>query len=121
LRLTDGSIDGVNFEQALRRSLRRPVEFGRDMAIGQTNFSTARARLDISGGQAQIVEARMDGPGAIVEMKGAIDIASRQWRARIEAMQASAIGEPSAEAARLTISLFGPWAAPSIAALANTD
>ena len=88
---------------------------------GQTNFSSARARLEIADGQAQIVEARMEGPGAIVQVQGAIDIAAREWRARIEAMQASAIGEPSVDAARLTIGLFGPWSAPTIAALASTN
>jgi AsmA protein len=119
--LQDGTINGVNFEEALRRSVRRPVDFARDMSTGETNFSSARARLEIAGGQAQIVEARMEGPGALVEVEGAIDIAARAWRARIEAMQASAVGEPSVDAARLTIGLFGPWSAPTMAALASTN
>lgn len=119
--LDGGAIVGVNFEQALRRSQRRPVDFVRDMAIGQTNFSSARARLEIADGEAQIVDARLEGPGAIVQVQGAIDIAAREWRARIEAMQTSAVGAPSADAARLSIALSGPWTAPTIAALANTD
>jgi AsmA protein len=121
IELQDGAIDGVNFEQALRRSQRRPVDFARDLAIGETNFSSARARLEIKGGQAQIVEARMEGPGAIVQVQGAIDIAAQEWRARIEAVQASAMGEPSPDAARLAIDLFGPWSAPTIAASASTN
>src|SRR5271156_6206386 len=121
IELQDGAINGVNFEQALRRSRRRPVDFARDLAIGETNFSFARARLEITGGQAQIVEARMEGPGAIVQVQGAIDIAAQQWRARIEAVQASEIGEPSVDAARLAIDLFGPWSAPTIAASASTN
>jgi AsmA protein len=121
IELQDGAINGVNFEQALRRSQRRPVDFARDLAIGETNFSSARARLEITGGQAQIVEARMEGPGAIVQVQGAIDIAAQEWRARIEAAQASAIGEPSVDAARLAIDLFGPWSAPTIAASASTN
>jgi AsmA protein len=119
--LQAGTINGVNFEQALRRSVRRPIDFTRDMSTGDTNFSSARVRLEIAGGQAQIVEARMEAPGAIVEVQGAIDIAARAWRARIEAMQASAVGEPSVDAARLTIGLFGPWSAPTMAALASTN
>jgi AsmA protein len=119
--LQGGTINGVNFEQALRRSVHRPVDFTRDMSTGETNFSSARGRLEIAGGQAQIVEARMEGPGAIVEAQGAIDIAARAWRARIEAMQASAVGEPSVDAARLTIGLFGPWSAPTMSAFATTN
>ena len=121
IELQDGAINGVNFEQALRRSQRRPVDFARDLAIGETNFSSARARLEITGGQAQIVEARMEGPGAIVQVQGAIDIAAQEWRARIEAVQASAIGEPSVDAARMAIDLFGPWSAPTVAASASTN
>jgi hypothetical protein len=119
--LQAGTLNGVNFEEALRRSVRHPVDFARDMSTGETNFSSARARLEIAGGQAQIIEARMEGPGAIVEVQGAIDIAARAWRARIEAMQASAAGEPSVDAARLTIGLFGPWSAPTMAAMASTN
>jgi AsmA protein len=119
--LQGGTINGVNFEQALRRSVHRPVDFARDMSTGETNFSSARGRLEIAGGQAQIVEARMEEPGAIVEARGAIDIAARAWSARIEAMQASAVGEPSVDAARLTIGLFGPWSAPTMSALATTN
>jgi AsmA protein len=121
LELQGGTLDGVNFEQALRRSLRRPVDFARDMATGQTHFSSARAHLEIADGVARIVEARLDGPGATVQVQGAIDIAAREWRARIEAVQSSAEGSPSVDAARLTIGLLGPWTAPTIAALANTD
>ena len=121
LELQSGTLEGVNFEQALRRSLRRPVDFVRDMAMGDTSFSSARARLEIATGRARIVEARMDGPGVIVQVQGAIDIAAREWRARIEAMQASAVGEPSVDAARLTIGLFGPWSAPTMSAFASTN
>jgi hypothetical protein len=36
-------------------------------------------------------------------------------------VQASAIGEPSVDAARMAINLFGPWSAPTIAASASTN
>jgi AsmA protein len=119
LDLQEGAIAGVNFEQALRRSLRRAVDLPRDMAIGQTKFDSARARLEIEDGQARIAEARTDGPGAIISAQGVIDIVAREWRARIHAIQASALGAPSVDAAQLTIALFGPWASPTITALTN--
>jgi AsmA protein len=119
--LKAGAIEGIDFEQALRKSLRRPLDFSRDVALGETKFSEARARLEIADGEARIVDARMEGPGAIVELQGAIGLAARQWRARIEAVQANALGSASLDAARLTISLLGPWAAPTFAALASTE
>ncbi len=119
--LKGGAIEGIDFEQILRKSLRRPLDFSRDVATGETKFSEARARLEIADGEARIVDARMEGPGAIVELQGAIGLATRQWRARIEAVQADALGAASLDAARLTIALLGPWAAPTFAALASTE
>jgi len=121
LDLQEGAIAGVNFEEALRRSLRRPVDVTRDMAIGQTKFASARAELQIEDGQAKIVEAQTEGPGAIISAQGVIDIVAREWRAEIHAIQAGALGAPSADAARLTLALRGPWASPTIVALTNWD
>ena len=121
LELQEGAIEGVNFEEALRRSLRRPVDVPRDMAIGETKFASARAELQIEDGQANIVEARTEGPGAVISAQGVIDIVAREWRAKIHAIQAGALGAPSADAARLTLALRGPWASPTIVALTNWD
>jgi AsmA protein len=121
LELQEGAIAGVNFEEALRRSLRRPVDIPRDMAIGQTKFDSARAQLEILNGQARIVEAQTDGPGAIISAQGVIDIVAREWRTKIHAIQAGALGAPSVDAAQLTLALFGPWASPTIVALTNWD
>ena len=53
LDLQPGVIDGVNVEEALRRSQRRPTDVARDMAIGQTTFTRARAQLDHRQGRRQ--------------------------------------------------------------------
>jgi uncharacterized protein involved in outer membrane biogenesis len=117
LDLQPGVVDGVNVEEALRRSLRRPTDVARDMAVGQTTFTRARAQLAIDKGVARITGARIEGPGALITVDGAIDMAARQFDARLVATQADAQGAPSANAARLTIVLYGPWSAPTIAAL----
>jgi uncharacterized protein YhdP len=88
---------------------------------GQTKFDSAQARLDVSNGVARIAEARTQGPGASLEVQGAIDFAAREWNARIVATQASGVGAPSIDAARLTISVLGPWAAPILSAVVGTD
>ncbi|MGO9770751.1 MAG: AsmA-like C-terminal region-containing protein [Roseiarcus sp.] len=117
LDLQPGVVDGVNVEEALRRSLRRPTDVARDMAVGQTTFTRARAQLAIDKGVARITGARIEGPGALITVDGAIDMAARQFDARLVATQADAQGAPSANAARLTIVLYGPWSAPTNAAL----
>ncbi len=121
LDLQEGAVDGVNFEEALRRSQRRPVDVPRDMAIGQTKFESARVQLEINQGQAKILEAQTDGPGAIISAEGVIDIVAREWRTKVHAMQAGALGAPSVDAARLTLAFSGPWASPTIFALTNSD
>jgi hypothetical protein len=121
LDLQPGVIDGLNIEEALRRSLRRPIDVARDLDVGQTTLTRARAQIAVDKGVARIADARLEGPGALVAVDGAIDIAARQFDARLVATQANAQGAPSPDAARLTIVLYGPWSAPSIAALPSGE
>ena len=45
LDLQAGVIDGVNIEEAMRRSQRRPIDVARDMAIGQTTFARGARQI----------------------------------------------------------------------------
>lgn len=117
LDLQPGVIDGVSLEEAMRRSQRRPIDVARDLAIGQTTFTRARAQFIVAKGTARISAARVEGPGSALAIEGSINIAARELDARLAATQADAQGAPSADAARLTIVVSGPWSAPSVAAL----
>jgi AsmA protein len=117
LDLQPGVIGGVSIEEAMRRSQRRPVDVARDMAIGQTTFTRAHAQFAVASGIAQIEGARVEGPGSALAIEGSINIAARVLDARLAATQADAEGAPSADAARLTIVVAGPWSAPSVIAL----
>lgn len=116
LDLQAGLVEGVNVEEAMRRSQRRPIDVSRDMASGQTAFSAAQAQFTVSGGIATITSGRVEGPGAVLAVEGSFDLAGRQLHARMVAAQADAQGAPSADGARLTIVLSGPWSAPAVAA-----
>jgi AsmA protein len=116
VELQAGAVAGINFEEALRRSQRRPIEVARDMIAGQTKFAEASARVEISGGEARIAEAGAQGPGAIFEASGTIGVISRDWRVKILATQASGLGEASPDSVRLGFTLSGPWNAPTLAA-----
>ena len=117
LDLQSGVIDGVNIEEAMRRGQRRPIDVARDMAAGQTTFTRARAQFVVANGTAQIRGARVKGPGSALDIEGSINIAARELDARLAATQVDAEGAPSADAARLTIVIAGPWSAPSVAAI----
>src|SRR5208282_2135795 len=119
LDLQAGVVDGVNIEEAMRRSQRRPVDLARDMAVGQTTFAHGRAKFVVVDGDAEITEAQIEGPGSAIEVEGAIDVAARAVHARLAAIQADAEGAPSPDGAWLTIVVEGPWSAPSVAAIPN--
>ena len=98
----------------MRRSLRRPVDVARDFGNGATRFSLARLRLSLAGGAATIEEGHVEGPGSTIDLSGVIDVAAQTIEARALAVQADAHGQPSPNAARLSISLFGPWSALNV-------
>jgi AsmA protein len=113
--LKAGAVDGVSVEEAMRRSLRRPVDVARDLGNGATRFSLAKLRLSLAAGSATIEEGHVEGPGSTIDLSGTIDIAARTIEARALATQSDAQGAPSPNAAQLTIMLFGPWSAPNVA------
>ncbi|MBV8662195.1 MAG: AsmA family protein [Hyphomicrobiales bacterium] len=103
LDLESGRIQGVNIEEAIRRSQRRPIDIPRDMGTGETTFSHAHAPFVIEDGKATVASARIDGPGAAVTLDGDVDLTARKLHAHLVATQADAAGSPSADGARLTI------------------
>ena len=54
LEAADGSILGVNLEEALRRSRRRPIDVERDMRAGGTAFDKIDASLALEDGRARV-------------------------------------------------------------------
>lgn len=112
--LSAGAVDGVSVEEALRRSQRRPIDVARDLGDGATHFLRGHMRLTIANGEATINEGRVEGPGSTIDVGGMIDIANRSWQAQARAVQTDSQGMPSANAARLTIILSGPWSAPNV-------
>ncbi|MGO9741254.1 MAG: AsmA family protein [Roseiarcus sp.] len=114
LKAENGAIEGVGFEEALRRSQRRPLEVARDLAEGDTTFTTAEAKLAIHDGEARVETAQLAGPGAIVDASGVIDLAGCAWGIDVAAAQANSEGAPSPGAVRLELAVDGPWAAPSL-------
>jgi AsmA protein len=112
--VTGGAIDGMSFEEALRRSLRRSIDPGSDMRMGHTTFNEANARLKVSDGRAEILVAFLKGPGISLTVKGALDLSMRQIDAKATAIQADGAGMPTPDGPRLRFNLAGPWMSPSI-------
>ena len=117
LEIADGALRTLNFEEALRRGKRKPIEVARDMAAGATRFGKAQARVEISNGEARFVDASTQAPGVSLAVTGAVDLVDRAWRARVSARQSSQDGQPTPDGAHLDFALVGPWTGPTLAPL----
>ncbi len=114
LDASNGSILGVNLEEALRRSHRRPIDVERDMRLGTTTFDKVEGSLAVGEGRAQVRRGIMTSHGVKAELDGLIELIDQSWALRVEATQTDAAGEASQDAAHLTFDIAGPWSQPTI-------
>jgi AsmA protein len=119
LEAADGSLLGVNLEEALRRSRRRPIEVDRDLRLGGTAFDKVEATLALDNGRAQVQRAVLTSHGVTVELDGLIDLAAQSWSLQVDAVQTDAAGDASQDAGRLTLGIDGPWSQPTIRAISD--
>jgi AsmA protein len=119
LEAADGSILGVNLEEALRRSRRRPIDVERDLRLGGTAFDKVDASLTLDNGSALVQRATMTSHGVTVELGGSINLAAQSWSLQADAVQTDADGLASQDAGRLTLDVEGPWSQPTIRAISD--
>ena len=119
LEAVDGAILGVNLEEALRRSRRRPIDVGRDLRFGGTAFDKLDVSLSLASGRARVERAAMTSHGVTAEADGFVDLVARSWALTLNAVQTDAAGEESQDAGRLTLDIGGPWSAPAIRAIGS--
>ncbi|MDE3174500.1 MAG: AsmA family protein [Pseudomonadota bacterium] len=117
LEIADGALRTLNFEEALRKGKRKPIEVARDMAAGATRFGNAHGRVEISNGEARFVDASTQAPGLSLAVTGGVDLIDRVWRARVSARQSAPDGQPTPEGAHLDFDLVGPWSGPVLSPL----
>ena len=114
LEAADGSILGVNLEEALRHSHRRPIDAERDIPLGGTTFDKVEVSLAVGEGRAQVQRGVMTSHGVKADLEGFIEIVNQRLALQIDAIQTDAAGEESQDAARLTFDIVGPWSRPTI-------
>jgi AsmA protein len=113
ITLGAGVIDGLSFEEALRRSERRPINIFSDMRTGRTIFSEALAKATIEKGEARLQSA-MIGPGVCITLSGTADVANRGLATKLIATRADQHGAPDPEGPQLKLTIAGPWSQPII-------
>jgi len=116
LKAADGSILGVNLEEALRRSQRRPLDVEHDLRLGATAFDELDLSLALSNGRTSVQSGRIISRGVSAELGGDIDLPAQTLDLRVDAAQTGADGEKPRDGARLRVDIDGPWSAPEIRA-----
>lgn len=116
LRAQEGSVDGANLEEGLRRARLRPLDVPHDLRAGQTAFDTLALETLIGGGVAHFVKGELIAQGVIASLGGSVDLVNRNLDLSIAATQTDTSGEPSASAAGITLDIVGPWSSPAIRA-----
>ncbi len=114
LEAANGSILGVNLEEALRRARHRTIDIDRDLRLGGTGFDKLDVSLALTNGRARVERGVMTSHGVTAELDGLIDLAAQSWALRVNAVQTDAAGEKSQDADHLTLDVAGPWSAPTI-------
>jgi AsmA protein len=119
LEADNGSILGVNLEEALRRSHRKPVDVERVMRLGGTPFDTIETSLAVDEGRAQVQRGVMTSHSMKAGLDGLIGLVDESWALQVNAIQTDAAGEESQDAAHLTLDIAGPWSQPTIRAIGD--
>ncbi len=82
LNAVQGTLNGINVEQALRRIERRPFSNTPELGAGRTVFEKLSAKLRIDNGKASIEEAQMENSLLRVRMNGEASVVHRDLELR---------------------------------------
>ncbi len=111
-QLSNGDVNGLDLEQALRRLEKRPLSIASEVRTGRTSISSARVEFEIVDGLATIRNFAAKAPGIEFDVAGSVSIARRLLDLSIRASQA---GRESAEQApQLSLGLKGNWDDPGL-------
>jgi AsmA protein len=116
--LGPGIVDGLSFEEALRRSERRSIDVFNDMRMGRTVFTQAAATLTIEKGGIGNINAVMTGLGVNASLSGTTDMVDQKLWARATMTQTDEAGAPTPHGPQIDFDIAGPWSALSIKPLA---
>ncbi len=121
LTMAQGGLAGVNLEEALRRSQRRPIDVARDMRIGGTTFDKLALELALGSGVVHVVNGELAAQGVAANLQGQIDLPGQSWDLRVNTMQIDGNGQESPDAAHLSFDIKGPWSSPTVLAIGDKD
>ena len=117
LLVRNGSFNGLNVEQALRRLERKPLAGTADLRGGRTPFDRFAAKLQVTEGNARVQETEMQNALLRVTLSGLASIPRRDLdlRGTASLMQPAVSGNADAASFDLPFFVHGSWDDPMLA------
>jgi AsmA protein len=116
LLVQNGSFNGLNVEQALRRFERRPLSGTADLRGGRTPFDRFSAKLQVTEGNASVQEAEMQNALLHITLSGLASIPRRDLdlRGTASLIRPAASGDADAVTFNLPFLVRGSWDDPTL-------
>ena len=111
LNAHDGTLDGINVEQVLRRLEKRPLSGGADLHAGRTQFDQLVLNVKVEQGIVSVADLHLSGPAARLAMTGQASIPARNLD--LEG-KATLISTETANEFELPFTVDGSWDDPRI-------
>lgn len=108
----DGSINGFNVEQLLKRLERRPLSGGGNFRSGKTPFDKLTVSVRFADGIATADEVRIEGPNAKISLSGTASVPAREYD--LKGVASLANGSAAKPGFDLPFIVQGPWDDPLI-------
>jgi AsmA protein len=112
LSAAQGTLSGINVEQALRRLERNPLSGSPELAGGRTTFDRLNAKLRIEEGTATIEEAQVTSTQMRLRLAGEASVVRRHLDLRGTATLVQASASAAAPSFELPFLLLGSWERP---------
>lgn len=109
LNLSDGEIDGVDFDRALRRFEKRPLASAQDIRSGSSALIRGNGQVIIENGVGALEDGVANGPGFALAFSGAANFIERSLALKAVAREADAAGKAREKGLQIAVDVAGPW------------
>lgn len=112
VEIENGDVIGIDLDQALRRSEKRPLSVPLEIRRGRTSFTKAKILARCEGGFLILDQAQASGFNLASNLEGRLSFVERTFALRLSSQQTAQDGSSKPDAQRLLLDLTGPWESP---------
>ncbi len=112
--IDNGDLLGIDLDQALRRTEKRPLSVVTEMRRGRTSFAKAGLTGRIADGMLEIDDAAATGFSLSTQIAGAFNLPDRTVRLKLSSVNTLADGSIKPDSPRLMLDILGSWDEPRL-------